>query len=631
MHPTPFYSNIKTSPSTFLGGSRDDVGYGMARDNAGNMYLTGYAERAFSTDPNFPTTPGAYDTSFNGRSDAFVTKIMPDVPFPVLEEPIPPGNDPVPQPEPSDKKKHLVFITHGWNSSALAWPDIMANRINAQIKEAQAAFPDIQWTVISYDWSLKSGSVCFGLALPPLPCRGPWYAYANAREVGEDVGKQLASVGYEHIHFIAHSAGSNLIQSAVKEIVFSPGNPVIHTTFLDAYDPWGRLSPYGVGSDWAEQYVDKRLVFLEPFDTTDTILPEAFNFDVTDLDPVPLGFPPVSPFEDIRRHAWPYCWYNAPLASPGVIEDCDRNPQVQNTSDFGFSFSPEGNKGQLPSHTDPRFVRGHECDLKNNPECKQSFPKWTLVRLLKTAVKAPFDVWTSAADSFVTSATGIIDLFTNEIIKLTTGSPAWISVTFEVPEPINMLRFGYQFPFSADGVLSVFFDGQLVFRADERHNDTATVVTEPIPLGKVAPGLHSLSYRLDAFNNTQSSIEISEIRTGTMQVVRPTCAGKFATIAGTDGPDVLRGTPGADVISGLGGNDVIKGGGGNDRICGDAGNDRIKGGNGRDRLYGGKGNDRVLGGKGKDKLDGGPARDTLHGGSGTDKCIRGEKKIRCES
>lgn len=58
--------------STFLGGPGEDRGYGIAIDAAGNAYITG---RTLAS--NFPTTTGAYDTSFNGSSDAFVTKLNP--------------------------------------------------------------------------------------------------------------------------------------------------------------------------------------------------------------------------------------------------------------------------------------------------------------------------------------------------------------------------------------------------------------------------------------------------------------------------------------------------------------------------------------------------------------------------
>lgn len=59
--------------STYLGGSggtTGDVGSGIDVDSLGNAYVTGYTE---STD--FPTTPGALQTAFGGKSDAFVAKV----------------------------------------------------------------------------------------------------------------------------------------------------------------------------------------------------------------------------------------------------------------------------------------------------------------------------------------------------------------------------------------------------------------------------------------------------------------------------------------------------------------------------------------------------------------------------
>ena len=56
--------------STYLGGSDDERALAVAIDPAGNAYVTGPT----SSDP-FPTTPGAFDTSFNGGDDAFVTKV----------------------------------------------------------------------------------------------------------------------------------------------------------------------------------------------------------------------------------------------------------------------------------------------------------------------------------------------------------------------------------------------------------------------------------------------------------------------------------------------------------------------------------------------------------------------------
>jgi hypothetical protein len=59
--------------STFLGGESVDESNGIAVDTSGRAYVTGRTSSF-----NYPTTPGAFDTTFNvsrGTSDAFVTKL----------------------------------------------------------------------------------------------------------------------------------------------------------------------------------------------------------------------------------------------------------------------------------------------------------------------------------------------------------------------------------------------------------------------------------------------------------------------------------------------------------------------------------------------------------------------------
>jgi uncharacterized delta-60 repeat protein len=98
----------------------------------------------------------------------------------------------------------------------------------------------------------------------------------------------------------------------------------------------------------------------------------------------------------------------------------------------------------------------------------------------------------------------------------------------------------------------------------------------------------------------------------------PRCAGKKATIVGTNRADKLKGTRRNDVIVALGGNDKIDGARGNDVICAGDGNDTTKGGAGNDHLYGQNGKDTEAGGPGNDQLDGGSGKDALAGGSGDD-------------
>jgi hypothetical protein len=55
---------------TFIGGSDDDWGSGIAVDGGGNAYVTGSTRSS-----DFPTSEDAFDPSYNGSWDAFAVKL----------------------------------------------------------------------------------------------------------------------------------------------------------------------------------------------------------------------------------------------------------------------------------------------------------------------------------------------------------------------------------------------------------------------------------------------------------------------------------------------------------------------------------------------------------------------------
>ncbi len=117
----------------------------------------------------------------------------------------------------------------------------------------------------------------------------------------------------------------------------------------------------------------------------------------------------------------------------------------------------------------------------------------------------------------------------------------------------------------------------------------------------------------------------------------PRCAGRIATVIGSDRTDALKGTPRKDVIVALAGDDRVSSFSGADVVCAGAGRDLVDAGSngsggGSDLVLGGPGSDRLvlgpelgtlkgeggddllLGSKGGDSLYGGPGDDTLRGG-----------------
>ena len=119
----------------------------------------------------------------------------------------------------------------------------------------------------------------------------------------------------------------------------------------------------------------------------------------------------------------------------------------------------------------------------------------------------------------------------------------------------------------------------------------------------------SVSRRAGAFLLSATLLASLAVVTAVPAVAKDvSCAGKVATIVGTNASERIVGTNGRDVIAARGGNDVVVGKGGGDIICGGAGRDTLRGNRGADKLFGGKGDDPLDGGLGRDLCDQGPGQ-----------------------
>lgn len=110
------------------------------------------------------------------------------------------------------------------------------------------------------------------------------------------------------------------------------------------------------------------------------------------------------------------------------------------------------------------------------------------------------------------------------------ASSTWVTLSNESDEVFDTIELTYQFTSHAEGLLSVFIDDQVVFKADERDVDflssiqplnmARTVSSGRITAAKILPGQHSLSFRLDRFSKTESSVFIYDIKTSSTSIVQ---------------------------------------------------------------------------------------------------------------
>jgi ASPIC and UnbV/FG-GAP-like repeat/Putative metal-binding motif/PKD domain len=368
--------------------------------------------------------------------------------------------------------ENLVFITHGWNSSIDAWPSDMATAIREKVGD--------NWDVCAFDWSTEASVI-----LSPSPV----IAYNRAEAIGERLGYQLLNSNYNHIHLIAHSAGSNLIQTAVETLRGWNAdlyNPSIQTTFLDAYYDPNDDPSYGHRSNWSDNYVDTRTLaipgsaFADFVDTTDTLYEESYNKDVTLLDPRGILFDPV------KIHEWPILYYRSTIDNPDALD--------------GFALSMEK---YYP-------FRMEWFNKVSN------YPVGNAQNIVFTESYSDSTEFTST--DIISSDTGQVSLTTPTTLLLVQGSPVSAQINIELFEKTSLLKFDYQFLSGSAGILSVYFDEIKIVQIDQNSVQSEPSTTKSIFVGNADAGLHKLVLRLDSFEGEKSSVEVSSLKFGSVVV-----------------------------------------------------------------------------------------------------------------
>ena len=455
-----------------------------------------------------------------------------------------------------------VVITHGWNAHAFDWVEEMAQAMCRRLQATQY-YHDRQvdnlmlicsgndWDVWTKDWN----TVATAWALPTL-------VWTFADNVGRGVAKLLEPYQYQHVHFIAHSAGSRLIAEAAKRIRKSRGDAVtLHQTFLDAFDPLARLLPnalngrhlsllgasaYSAGKYWADNYVDTRplartgdpawdaeLAKIMPLavaavagnallDTTDSHLSFAFNIDVTsDND----GCGPIC------RHSRPYRFYGNSLDSNFHGNGSGTVDPVTSTGGMGYPLSLEF--GRTLAELTSNFPLSKECSftgglcVQYTPGAWYYLPGAAVDTIVDTTMGAVNFVEGTGAKLFETLQFAVSIPTANSLAApdkvqaaatVATATPAWLVAQVTTTNPTNTLRFNWRYTSGGEGLLRVFVNENLVSQIDQRDVPLASTEPESVYVGELPAGTYRIAFRLDGYGANASGVELTGVELGQQEL-----------------------------------------------------------------------------------------------------------------
>lgn len=445
-------------------------------------------------------------------------------------------------------KNNLILVTHGWVPSftpppAPDWVSIMCSNLQTRVPS--------DWQVLEYDWPFDAWTPpldVFNLDLLPASVGTVWtYAIKN----GNYVGKHIAQQGWQNVHLIAHSIGAALIQQATDVIRTNASGTLIHETFLDPFQGFFGQghSWYGTNANWAENY------YAIDSDTgifTEGDLPNDYNTDVTWLDPKATPISTIYGSYGIdgtnlypiqtetfkrpwSRHEWPYEFYNQ------TITNTDTN---WCGADYGFVLSMEHgtlpNLGSYPKNNHTNTICGQSPITTRLPPRSLLYVPPSFDQIQKALSPNGLNFYSNSFNASCSATTqSPLVQFKGGIHPMDAGSnaatngPAWLALGLTITNPVNFVQFDAMFTDtnSAEGLLAVFWDTNLIGSVDERFVSPGWQTYQFFLPNTVTNSIYSLGFQLDSFNGTTSSITVTNLALGFFGNTTPLTLGISLTNA----------------------------------------------------------------------------------------------------